>query len=152
MFEFIVFHTTPSALSLAGAAIIISSAIYVSVRYSLHPVLTPAYAPPDDKKGRRRNGHLAHPGAATTHPSRQPRRSAAVIAMTSCTPCFDGLPQSPRLWAPRTGSITGRAFAMSNIRCNLMSYCDVGIPRGRYIVFESPTANREMTILFWKQV
>ncbi|KAF8495942.1 drug/metabolite transporter [Russula emetica] len=31
MFEFIVFHTTPSALSLAGAAIIISSAIYVSL-------------------------------------------------------------------------------------------------------------------------
>jgi len=31
MFEFIVFHTTPSALSLAGAAIIISSAVYISL-------------------------------------------------------------------------------------------------------------------------
>jgi drug/metabolite transporter (DMT)-like permease len=34
-FEFIIFHTTPSALSIAGIVIIMSSAIYISV-VSLH--------------------------------------------------------------------------------------------------------------------
>jgi hypothetical protein len=31
VFEFLVFHTTPSALSIVGTAIIMSSAIYTSV-------------------------------------------------------------------------------------------------------------------------
>ncbi|KAI0274066.1 hypothetical protein BGY98DRAFT_99726 [Russula aff. rugulosa BPL654] len=63
MFEFIVFHTTPSALSLAGAAIIISSAIYVSL--AKKTAVESATGPPR---------------AATAHPSRKPQRSAALIA------------------------------------------------------------------------
>ena len=34
MFEFIIFHATPPALSIAGTAIIMSSGIYITVRHT----------------------------------------------------------------------------------------------------------------------
>jgi hypothetical protein len=83
MFEFIVFHTTPSALSLAGAAIIISSAIYTSVRSS-HPSSFDTYSytlswqkrPPSNQP----LVQWSQRGAVTAHPPWKPRRSAALIA------------------------------------------------------------------------
>jgi drug/metabolite transporter (DMT)-like permease len=41
IFEFAFFHTTPSTLSIIGALIIVSSAIYTTVTFPLSPLTDP---------------------------------------------------------------------------------------------------------------
>jgi drug/metabolite transporter (DMT)-like permease len=69
MFDYIVFNTTPSALSITGAAIVISSAIYTSVlsSHSFHLDIC-SYAPVD-KKYRHQIRRWTYPRAASVHQS-----------------------------------------------------------------------------------
>jgi len=65
--EFIAFHTTPPALSIAGTLIIMSSAIYTSVLPSHLSLIPPTYTPIAGKEDCLEANHQRDLCSATAH-------------------------------------------------------------------------------------
>jgi hypothetical protein len=102
MFDFIVFNTTRSALSITGAPIIISSAIYTSVLSSTFFRLDICSYAPADKKDRYQIRRCAHPRAASVATTRIRRHDGPMWRPLICRPDDVVMYLHRRMWLEYT--------------------------------------------------